>query len=162
MDFIDQALELEQKMKTHYKLLADHCSGNEGIRNILNMLGKDHDKHLAMFTKMQNEDCRQMTATDAFLKFKNFLREMKENKASFSCDLDQIKLYEEALNLAERKLNLYRESLEDLECETSRQVLEEIIREEQKQVYVLQDIIEMVTRPQTWIENAEFYHFDEY
>jgi hypothetical protein len=34
--------------------------------------------------------------------------------------------------------------------------------EEKKQAVVLGNIIEMVRRPETWLEDAEFRHLDEY
>ncbi len=52
--------------------------------------------------------------------------------------------------------------IDELESETDKKALTRIAEDERKHRFVLEDMIEMVTRPLTWIENAEFIHFDEY
>ena len=49
-----------------------------------------------------------------------------------------------------------------LESEFGQTILKELIAEERKQLNVLDNIIEMVSRPQNWLDNAEFFHLDEY
>jgi hypothetical protein len=34
--------------------------------------------------------------------------------------------------------------------------------EEKKHMILMENLIEFVSRPDTWLENAEWYHLDEY
>lgn len=54
------------------------------------------------------------------------------------------------------------DSINKLDFPDSKKVLQQIAEEEKQQKVVLENIIEMIERPDNWIENAEFYHFDQY
>lgn len=34
--------------------------------------------------------------------------------------------------------------------------------EEQRHEFLMENLVEFITRPETWIENAEWLHLDEY
>ena len=162
MDFFEKAVELEELVEGYYKDLAQKCITNEGIRNILIMLAGDHHKHGEILQRMKDNECTGMPDTQTFKEIDQVFNELKRKKEVFSCEIDHVKLYEEALDVVKKKLKFYTESEQGLDCPDNRSALQNIIKEEQKQVYVLEDIIEMVSRPEQWIESAEFYHFDEY
>ncbi len=162
MDFINYALEMEKETKNYYIDLAEKCVTNEGVKNILLMLAREHEKHSEAFKQIEEDNCSGMEDTDSFKEVDKLFRTMKENKQTFSCDIDQIELYKKALNLVTKKYDFYQETLEKVECPESRKVIEKISQEEKHQKYVLENIVEMVTRPDVWVEDAEFYHFEEY
>ena len=89
-------------------------------------------------------------------------KEMKMNKKTFSCYIDQIDLYKKALDLVNKKCDLYSDMLKHVTCPENEIVLKKILSEENHQKFVLENILEMVTRPDNWIENAEFYKVEEY
>jgi len=41
-------------------------------------------------------------------------------------------------------------------------VLLHIAKDEKKHRFLLENTVEFLSRPNTWIENAEFHHLDEY
>jgi hypothetical protein len=162
MDFIEYALKMEDKTKHYYLELADKCIQNEGIKNILNMLASEHEKHYDTLKLMEQDKCNSMEKTESFKEVDEIFNQMKQNKETFHCDIDQLTLYEKALNLVEKKYNFYSETLKNIDCPENKKIIEQIRAEEKHQKYVLENIIEMVNRPLVWIENAEFYHFEEY
>jgi rubrerythrin len=42
------------------------------------------------------------------------------------------------------------------------EIFHKIADEEKKHYLILQEIIDFVSRPQTWLENPEWYHLEEY
>jgi rubrerythrin len=46
--------------------------------------------------------------------------------------------------------------------ETHKEIFLKLADEEKKHYFLLENIIDFVSRPQKWLENAEFYHLDEY
>jgi rubrerythrin len=38
----------------------------------------------------------------------------------------------------------------------------QIAEEEKKHYWILENILNFISRPQNWLENAEWYHLDEY
>lgn len=162
MDFIKYALEMEKETKDYYLDLAEKCVSNTGVKNILVMLAGEHDKHSDTFKKIEEDKCTGMDDSESFQAVDKLFRSMKESKHTFSCDIDQVELYKKALNLVSKKYDFYQDALQKVDCPENRQAIEKIAEEEKHQKYVLENIVEMVTRPEAWVENAEFYHFDEY
>jgi len=54
-------------------------------------------------------------------------------------------------------------SLSDkVQIESQRKIFLKLAGEEKKHVFLLANLVEFVSRPETWIENAEFNHLDDY
>lgn len=162
MDFFEFALEMEKKTIESYRALAEQCQNNEGVKNILLMLADDHEKHIKILSDMKNETAVEMEETDAFRKARVLFTNMQKEKDPFSCDIDQVKLYEDARDLVLQKIQLYSDVVEKMKTDEERTIVKKIAEEEKKQAVVLENIIEMVRRPLTWLEDAEFHHLDEY
>ena len=162
MDFIEFAVELEQKTVDVYRELADQCRANEGIKNILLRLVADHDKHAQTLEKLKTNVPVEMTKTEAFREARNVFEKMQRDKDVFSCDIDQLQLYKEARDLVHKKQVFFEEMIGRMDSEESKRLLMQLAEEEKKQVTVLDNIIEMVNRPNSWIENAEFHHLNDY
>ena len=162
MNFFEFALELEKKTIESYRSLAEKCESNEGVKNILLMLADDHEKHAKILEEMQNNAAVEMEETEAFREARELFSNMQEDKTPFSCEIDQLKLYEDARVLVQKKLQLYLDIVEKMDTEENKTLVKKMAEEEKKQAVVLGHIIEMVSRPQSWLEDAEFHHLDEY
>lgn len=162
MKFFEAAKEMEERTLNYYNELAEKCVTNIGLVNILKMLAKDHEQHLAKFQQMQDDKCTNLEVSKAYENTIEFFRKLQKDKEAFSCDIDQVRMYEKAQELVVKKLAFYSQGKADIECPKNQAVLDEIIAEEQRHQFVLGNIIEMVNRPQQWIEDAEFSHKERY
>jgi rubrerythrin len=162
MNFFEFALELEKKTIESYRSLAEKCESNEGVKNILLMLADDHEKHAKTLKEMQNNAAVEMEETEAFREARELFSNMQEDKTPFSCEIDQVKLYEDARDLVLKKHQFYLDVVEKMETEENKALVKKMAEEEKKQAIVLGHIIEMVSRPLSWLEDAEFHHLDEY
>ncbi|MGB3861556.1 MAG: ferritin family protein [Candidatus Aminicenantaceae bacterium] len=162
MDFFEFPLEMEKKTIESYRTLAEKCQSNEGVKNILLMLAEDHEKHAKTLKEMQNNAAVEIEETETFREARELFSNMQKDKTPFSCEIDQVKLYEDARDLVLKKLQLYLDIVEKMETEENKTLVKKMAEEEKKQAVVLGHIIEMVRRPQTWLEDAEFHHLDEY
>ena len=162
MEFFEFALEMEKKTIESYRILAEKCQSNEGVKSILLMLADDHEKHTKTLKEMQNNAAVEMEETETFREARELFSNMQKNNAPFSCEIDQVRLYEDARDLVLKKIQLYSDTVEKMETEENMTLVKKMAEEEKKQAVVLGHIIEMVKRPQTWLEDAEFHHLDEY
>jgi rubrerythrin len=160
--FFNLAIDLEKKSVDTYRELAHQCRTNEGIKNILLRLVADHERHARTMEKMRVKAPAEMAKTEAFQEARKMFEKMQKDKDVFSCDIDQLRLYREARDLVQKKQKLFDEMADRMESEEKKNLLKQIAAEEKKQVMVLDNIIEMVDRPNTWIENAEFHHLTDY
>ncbi|MFC2163695.1 ferritin family protein [Acidobacteriota bacterium] len=162
MEFFEFANDLEQRTVDTYRELANQCRANEGVKNILLMLVADHDKHVKTLEKMKTKAHAEMTETGAFREARKLFDKMQKDKDVFSCDVDQLQLYRDARDLVQKKKQFYEEMIDRMDSEENKNLLKQLVEEERKQATVLDNIIEMVSRPNSWLENAEFHHLDEY
>jgi len=59
-------------------------------------------------------------------------------------------------------MDYYAEKAEEVESESQKEMLLAIAEEEKRHYFLLDNIIEFVARPDTWLENAEFGKLAEY
>jgi rubrerythrin len=162
MDFFEFALEMEKKTIENYRALAEKCQSHEGVKNILLMLAEDHEKHKETLMAIERGASVEMEETEAFREARRVFSNMQKDKNPFSCDIDQARLYEDARDIVLKKLQFYLDIVAKMETEEHRALVRKMAEEEKEQSVVLDNIIEMVRRPQTWLEDAEFHHSDEY
>ncbi len=73
-----------------------------------------------------------------------------------------IGLYQKALEIEKATEAFYLEKAEELKGQPQERIFRQIAEEEKKHFFLLQNIIDFVSRPEGWLENAEWYHLDEY
>lgn len=162
MKFFLTAMDLEKQTEKYYLDLAEKCASNEGLKNILNMLAGDHAQHFNKFLEMKDDSCSEMPSTDAFHQTVSYFKKLKEKKENFSCDIEQVNMYKKAKDLVQKKFDFYSDSVDKIECPQNKSLMNEIISEEKKHLLVLDNLIELLERPESWVENAEFSHLESY
>jgi len=126
------------------------------------MLAADQEKHHEIFSRLKERKAPMAEPAKVFKHARALFEDMQNKRDTFSCDLDQLKMYEQARDLLVKKQEFYAQAMDRLESSDDRMLLKNIIDEENRQTIVLENIIEMVNRPNSWIEDAEFNHLDEY
>lgn len=161
MNVFDFAINMEKEGESFYRELA---AGNQnpGLKNILTMLADDENKHAEIFEKMKRSTPSKMSETRILKDAKNVFLQMKEAREEIKTDVSQIELYKKAQALEVKSENFYRQKATEVGQEEQRILFLQIADEERKHFYLLRNIVELVSRPQYWVENAEFFHLDEY
>jgi rubrerythrin len=162
MDFLNLALQMEDQTIAMYKDLAEKCFTHEGIRKILLMLAGDHEKHSLTLAKLKNKGSETKKKSQALDEAERLFARMRKDRETFSCDMDQLQLYRDARNFLQKKVEFYKEMSTQLDTKDAQTLLKNLMAEEQKQLKVLDNIIEMVSRPENWLDNAEYFHLEEY
>ena len=92
----------------------------------------------------------------------NVFAQIKESGESFDFDLGQIELYRKAQDLEQKSVDFYCEKANEVDHEYQKEIFLTLFDEEKKHYALLENIIEFISRPKTWLENAEFCRLDEY
>lgn len=161
MEFVRLAQDLEQKTIATYESLAYQCAAHPGVHRILLMLVDDHRHHVDKLKTLTGPGDTRLHDSEIFNEVRRLLEKIQAEKDTFSCDIDQLNLYRAARDLVLEKKQLYQRARENTEG-GGHAFLDSLIMEEEKQAFVLTNIIEMVERPDQWLEDAEFTHLDEY
>lgn len=160
MDTFTFAMQMEKDGEDYYRRLAQQTD-NKGLRTILEMLAAEEAKHYNAIARMRKVRPNMVDATilsDA----KNVFVKIKESDESFDFDLEQIELYKKAQDIEKKSQDFYLEKADEIKEEYQKEIFLRLADEEKKHYFLLENIIEFVSRPETWLENAEFCHLEEY
>ncbi|HCX73056.1 MAG TPA: hypothetical protein DHM37_04990 [Candidatus Cloacimonas sp.] len=159
MYFLRTSKQLEEKTRRHYKELARKCALTPGIKNILEKLSHNSDEIITCLNKEMNEEKWQFEDKKLFQKAQNLLQTLKNEEETFSCSIQQKSLYEKALKFARHKKTFYEYAL--VNRPTRRDIILKLLAGQKKQITFLENIIEMLEKPDYWVENAEFTHMND-
>lgn len=160
MSIFDYAMQMEKDGETYYRQLAQQAT-NKGIQTILTMLADEEVKHYNAIKKMQTtmtEMAEATILTDA----KNVFAQIRESDECFDFDIKENELYKKARDIEEASRKFYLEKANEVEPGRQKELFLQLAEEEKKHYFLLENIIEFISRPQQWLEDAEFYHLEEF
>lgn len=67
-----------------------------------------------------------------------------------------------AQDIEKKSRDFYLDKCTIVELQYQKELFLKLAEEEKKHYFLLDNIIEFVSRPETWLENAEFCHLEEY
>jgi len=122
-------------------------------------------------TKAYDESCMSRIARNRLIHrrfddFANRLQEvfekMREGAGRFDSEASQIEIYRKAQDIERDSRQFYLQKAEEVEDPARQEIFRKLADEEEKHYLLLENIIQFVCRPESWLENAEFYHLEEY
>jgi rubrerythrin len=159
MELFDVAIQMEKEGESFYRDIANKAA-TQGFRTIFNMLADDEASHGKTFEAMKKNVPAVMIGSTASEKAEELFRSV--TKEDFLSEQSQLSIYERALEIELKSIEFYSEQLEALDREDLRKNLERIIHEERMHYDLIDDIIVMVERPESWVEHAEFGVREDY
>ena len=155
-------MKMEKDGEDYYRELANKTE-DIGLQNILKMLADEEVRHYSIIEQMiKSKASAELAETGILKKVKNIFIKIKGKNLVFNFDLPQINFYRKAQEIEEKSYKFYIEMSDKVEIESQRKVFLKLAGEEKKHMFLLENLVEFVSRPETWIENAEFNHLDDY
>ena len=161
MNALDLAMEMEKDGEKYYRHLADKTA-NTGLKNILGMLAGDEAKHFQVLQKLKNSARAELLSTPILSKSKSIFQLLREKKNWTDLPTSQIDLYKKAREIETRSFKFYMDKAKENSDPATKKMFFLIAEEEKRHEFLLDHILKFVSRPQTWLENAEFNHLDQY
>ena len=161
MDVFEFAMKMEEDGIDFYQQIADETK-NEGVRSILTILAQDEVKHYNTLKRLKKETVEQVEDTTVLKDAKNVFETLEYNAEDFTSPESQIDLYKKAQELEKKSIDFYAEKAEEVSKDTEKSILSRLADEERKHYFLLEHMITMLTRPEQWLEDAEWTHLEEY
>lgn len=160
MNILEFAIQMEQDGQDFYHELASK-STHTGIKNILNMLADDERKHQKAIEKAQTSrwDMPETTVLD---NAKNVFRQMQDFGGQFDLSGDEESLYRQAMKLEDKSIAFYRDKADQVSTPEQKALFLKLVEEEKKHFFLLENLVNFVGAPKTWLEDAEFTRLDDY
>lgn len=162
MNVFEYAMQMEKDGEAYYRDLADKCK-IEGIKKILILLADDEVGHYKAFKKLNDQLSPEVRETVVLTSAKTIFAEMKESNAEFqAADMSEIDLYKKAIDVEIKSAAFYKEKAEEVNNTEAKDAFLKIAKDERKHQHLLENMVEFLGRPKTWVEAAEFVHLEEY
>ena len=161
MNIFEFAMEREKYSEDYYRELADK-SNNKGLETIFNMLADEEAKHYKIVSDMKEDVAPDLAETTVLSDAKDVFAKMRESAENFNFDVSQAELYKKAQDIEKQSQDFYIEKANEVKQEHQKKIFRRLADEEQKHFILLETIADFLSRPETWLENAEWHHLDEY
>jgi rubrerythrin len=161
MNIFEFAMQKEKYSEDYYRQLAGKTN-NKGFQKIFSMLADEEAKHYSVIKQLKSKITERVCNTDVLSDAKDVFKRMRESEEKFDFDASQIDIYKKAQDIEANSRQFYLQKADEVEDHCQKGVFKKLADEEKKHYFLLDNIIEFVSRPEHWLENAEFYHLDEY
>jgi rubrerythrin len=160
MNIFDFAMEKEKYSEDYYRQLTAK-SNDKGLVKIFNMLADEEARHYEIVSDMKKDIAPDLVEMAVLSDAKNIFAKMRDSAQNFNFNIHQTELYRKAQDIERQSRDFYLEKADEV-AEAQKEIFLKLADEEKKHYFLLENIIEFVSRPETWLENAEFYHLEEY
>jgi len=161
MNIFEYAMQMEKDGEAYYRDLASRCN-QEGLQKILLMLAQDEVGHYKAFQKLKDETTPEVATTEVLDNAKNVFVEMRGQLNDFNVDISEVEMYKKAIEVEKKSAAFYKEKANEIDDSEAKEVFWLIAGDEMRHQFLLENMVEFLSRPQSWVEDAEFNHLDEY
>lgn len=156
MNAYDYAMQLEKEGEVFYRQLAEEAN-HEGLSKIFTMLANEEVKHYKMFEKLaKNSETVTVPNMEVFKEAKEVFSEMSKDAVAYSFEDQQIDFYRRAIKTEDKAYEQYLEKANEMTNIQHKEIFLKIAEEELKHKVLLENILEYVEQPSSWLESAEF------
>lgn len=159
MNIYDVAMKMELEGKAKYQKMLEQTTFG-GLKTILKRLIDMEENHYKIFESMKEGS----VAVDVDDLSVDSIIEILNDSAQYASEIadrsEEVKLYEEALQLEKDSSQKYLELAENAASPEEKVAFEDIAKEEAKHELVLQNIIEFINDPEFYMDDAEFNPVD--
>ncbi len=154
MDLFEFSIKMEKDAENLYRKMAKNAPV-EGIKKVLLMLAEDEVKHRVAIEQLQKKlavDPQKGVALD----IKTVFEEMKQDKNITAMSVNAVEDYQKAVEIEKRGSEFYQEKFAEATDPVSKQLFEALMKQETYHLRTCENLLDMVQKPDWWVENAEF------
>lgn len=160
MKLYDYAIKMELDGEQYYRDQAEKNQG-QAIARVFTLLAKAEMKHAALLRSRQQGESVAKDLTDLAAD-QNVFSAMDDFKADVTSIPRQLDVYRLALDIEQKSIDQYKKLLDNAEADQDRQLLSFLVDQETQHYNLFDTLITLVSRPEEWVEDAEFGKREEY
>ncbi len=161
MDIVEYALKMEKDGEAYYRKLSEQA-GNIGMKQIFDMLAEAEAEHYQTFLKLKNNQPVPPRDDTILSRIKNIFQQIHDTEDWRNFSGEQADAYRQARDVEKRSEEFYLAKAEELSDPAQKELCRAIAEEERKHYLVMDNILQLVSHPNEWMENAEWRHMDEF
>lgn len=160
MNIFEFAMQKEKDAEAFYRDLAE-SSNSEGLKKIYNYLANAETQHYDVVKHMKERE-KTDTETDILGDVATIFNKMSRSKDELlKLDRQQVRVYEKARAIEKESIDLYTEKARETENPDHKRIFQQLAEQEKMHYAIVDQLVETVILPETWVENGEFSHILE-
>ncbi|NLH40567.1 MAG: ferritin family protein [Planctomycetes bacterium] len=161
MNIFEFAMDKEKYSELYYRDLAQR-STSAGLKNILTMLADEEAKHYRTMEHMKAGTPRSVADTPVLGSAKKIFEKMRKEAEKVDFHMGEVDLYRKAAKIEEESKRFYSQKAQEATDPTHKEILRKLAQEEDRHLVLMDSLVSFVSRPDTYLEDAEFSHIDDY
>lgn len=154
MDMFAFSIQMEKDAEALYRKMAAEAPV-EGMKKVLLMLAEDEVRHRVAIENLQKK-LAVGNVEGVALDIKTVFDEMKQDKDVTNISVSAVEDYRKAVEIEKRGMEFYKEKFTETEDPENKKLFEILMRQETYHYKTVENLLDMVQKPDWWVENAEF------
>jgi len=160
MNVFKFAMQMEKDGEAFYREIAAKTK-NPGLKKIFDTLADEEVVHFNTFKQLFEKTSADVMESDILDKAKSVFEEMKAaGSTDITDDTAQTDAYRKAMDAEKEAYTFYEKKAGETDDEKEKKILLTFAREERRHYRLLENVLEFVSRPDSWLEDAEFAHME--
>jgi len=153
MNTYDLVLTIEKEVEKYYMEQAEK-NKDESLKKVFNVLAHEEEEHLKLLTSKKDHITAPIDDNDIINQAKNLFKDLGDIETFREDEPSQVDTYRKMLELEEKTRDFYRQLIE--KDPARKEVYQFLSDEEDKHCIIIEELIRLTSRPEEWIESAEF------
>lgn len=158
---LEFVIKMELDGEQYYLKQAKINEGNS-LKTIFLNLARDERKHANILENKAKELDYELKDSKTLEEYKNVFEDLDDFQVEIKEIPSQLDAYRMALEKEKESIELYEKMLEDAVNEKEEMLFKFLIKEEKEHYRLLNDLVLLVSRPEEWVESAEFGLREDY
>ncbi|NLO08637.1 MAG: ferritin family protein [Clostridiales bacterium] len=161
MNTLEFAIQMEMEGRKYYLEQAEKNQDN-ALNKVFKILADSEKEHEELLRRRLNKEEYTLKEDDSIKEINSVFHELKDYEVNDFRSTTQLDVYRLAVDIEEKSIELYQEMLQDADNDKDKELFEFLIREENRHLIMFDELVKMLTRPEEWVESAEFGLREDY
>jgi len=161
MDTLELALSLELDLEIYYREQAERNKENS-LHVVFSMLAKEEENHAKILRSKADLLTTPVQETNILVEVRKLFKQLGNFKSDIKDIPSQLDSYRMALEMEQRSLKFYRTLRDNSQEEKAKATYQYLIKQEDIHCAIMDELVKLTTRPEEWVESAEFGLREDY
>lgn len=161
MDIFKFAILMENDLENFYREQAE-LNNENSLKTVFTLLANEEENHAKILKANVDKLTLPLHDSNILKNSRSIFKNMNHLISDIRDIPNQLDLYRYALDKEEESVKLYGDLHSKAITEESKTVFNYLIKQEETHCTILEELVKLVTRPEEWIESAEFGERDDY
>lgn len=161
MNVLAVAIAMEVDLEQYYLKQAEINKGNS-LDKMFIMLAKDEREHADLLRKRADKLNYELEASETLVESKKLFENMEDFEMEIKAAPIQLDAVRMALDMEKKSIDAYGKMLSETDDKEAKELFEFLIKQEQEHFDLLEELVFHLSKPEEWVEDAEFTKATEY